>query len=154
MKFPYSTVIVAGSGNGHFLALRRPEIQASVIGPAGKMGVTALVDTGSDQTIFPKSVADRLQIAVTQSEEFPAAAFTGERIELLSGEVELEVINDGRRLAWRTVVWFYDAPDTDKESVVFGHAGFLDYFTATFDGLNAILTLEPNAELPAVVEGG
>jgi hypothetical protein len=91
---------------------------------------------------------------MTPSDEPPAKAFTGEEVRLLTGEAVLELIADGERLAWRTPVSFYDSPRSDKESVVLGHAGYLDYFTATFDGLNAILTLEPNAELPGGAEGG
>jgi hypothetical protein len=32
--------------------------------------------------------------------------------------------------------------------VILGHDGFLDYFTATFDGKAGTLTLLPNDELP------
>ena len=35
--------------------------------------------------------------------------------------------------------------------MILGHAGFLDYFTATFDGNSGTLTLIANDELPADV---
>ena len=40
------------------------------------------------------------------------------------------------------------APDGHDYILILGHSGFLDYFTANFDGENGILTLTPNAELP------
>ena len=34
--------------------------------------------------------------------------------------------------------------------IILGHTGFLEYFTATFDGKFGALTLVPNDELPAI----
>jgi predicted aspartyl protease len=59
MKFPYSTVILAASDNGHFFAFRRPEIPVWISGRAGRAEVVGLVDTGSDKTIFPGRSAMR-----------------------------------------------------------------------------------------------
>lgn len=35
------------------------------------------------------------------------------------------------------------------ESIVLGHAGFLDFFEATFDGYRAELRLIPSPDFPA-----
>ena len=35
-------------------------------------------------------------------------------------------------------------------SVIIGHQGFLDFFTATFVGEDCYLALEPNSSLPIV----
>ncbi len=37
--------------------------------------------------------------------------------------------------------------DTEKAAIL-GHEGFLDYFTATFDGENCVVALEPNGSIP------
>jgi hypothetical protein len=45
-------------------------------------------------------------------------------------------------------VQFFEFASPDKESLLLGHAGFLDYFTATFDGQQSVLTLWANDNLP------
>jgi hypothetical protein len=112
------------------------------------MTLIGLVDTGSDNTIFPKSVADHLQIA-TESASGPAAnAFGGQRIQLLNGDATLLLESDGETCSWKTVTCFFNFDSPEDETVILGHAGFLDYFTATFDGKSATLTLIANDELP------
>jgi hypothetical protein len=38
----------------------------------------------------------------------------------------------------------------EEETVILGHQGFLDYFTATFIGEECVLDLEPNSYLPRI----
>ena len=148
MKFPYSTVISAVPGTDEYLLLRRPEIPVTIFGPGGSITLIALVDTGSDNTIFPKSVAEHLQIAIENSGGPAASAFGGQRIQLLIGEATLKLEANGEAHAWNTEVCFFNFDSPEDETVVLGHAGFLDYFTATFDGKSGTLTLIPNDELP------
>jgi hypothetical protein len=49
-------------------------------------------------------------------------------------------------------VQFFEFPTADEESLILGHAGFLDFFVATFDGYGATLTLTANEQMPAVAE--
>jgi hypothetical protein len=42
----------------------------------------------------------------------------------------------------------YDFESPDEETVILGHSGFLDYFTATFDGEIAELILVANRGIP------
>jgi hypothetical protein len=44
--------------------------------------------------------------------------------------------------------------DANQETLILGHQGFLDYFTATFDGDNCVLDLKPNPHLPSPGAGG
>ena len=43
---------------------------------------------------------------------------------------------------------FADFPGNSEKAVILGHKGFLDYFTATFDGEGLCRLLEPNDSLP------
>ena len=148
MKFPYSTVISAVPGTDEYVLMRRPEIPVTILGPGGSLTLIGLVDTGSDNTIFPKSVADLLQIA-TESESGPAAnAFGGQRIQLLAGDATLQLEADEVTCSWKTVTCFFKFDSPEDETVILGHAGFLDFFTATFDGKFGTLMLMPNDELP------
>jgi hypothetical protein len=38
----------------------------------------------------------------------------------------------------------------ERSAVILGHAGFLDYFEATFDGKLGTLSLRANDDLPGV----
>ena len=42
------------------------------------------------------------------------------------------------------------APETGDPIAILGHQGFLDFFTATFDGEDCTVQVQPNATLPAV----
>jgi predicted aspartyl protease len=149
VKFPYSSIISADPDTGDFLLFRRPEIPVTIVGSAGSATYVGLVDTGSDNTIFPKSVADLLGIPVLAATGPAASVFGGQRIQLLTADVTLKLDADGESIVWRTQVCFFDFPSADEETVILGHAGFLDYLTATFDGQAGILTLIPNSDLPS-----
>jgi hypothetical protein len=49
-----------------------------------------------------------------------------------------------------SLICFYDFASSQDETVILGHAGFLDYFTATFEGRSAIVTLTANDDLPSL----
>jgi hypothetical protein len=146
--FPYSSIISPDPSTGDFLLVRRPEIPVTILGAAGAATYIGLVDTGSDHTIFLTSVADHLGIQVQEATGPAASVFGGQRIQLLVGEAVLKLEAGGQTSSWKTVVCFFDFTTPEEEAVVLGHAGFLDYFTAIFDGKAAVLSLEPNDELP------
>jgi hypothetical protein len=148
MKFRYSSVISVVPDTGDYLLLRRPEIPITIVGPSGSASYIGLVDTGSDNTIFPQSVAHHLGIQLESALESTASTFGGHQVNLLTGNAVLRLEADGESLAWKTPLCFYDFESADKETVILGHSAFLDYFTATFDGKEGVLTLISNDELP------
>ncbi len=148
MRFPSRWHISPAQDGDDLIFLPRPEISFVVQGGGRSVSLIGLVDTGSDHTILPKSVADKLGIATADSDGPPAQAFGGEAITLRYGEVVLQLVVDDETLRWPTEVCFYDFPLRKYETVVLGHAGFLDYFTASFDGKNSVLSLTPNDDLP------
>lgn len=148
MKFPYSTGVLGSSGGDDFYLVRRPEIPITIIGENGSATVLALVDTGSDSTIFPRSIADHLGIEVQHDSTPLARSFTGHQVHLLSGIALLEIASEVERLRWQAPVCFIEFDSPDQETAVLGHEGFLEFFTAIFDGKASILTLEASDELP------
>jgi hypothetical protein len=62
--------------------------------------------------------------------------------------VVLELSQPGAAIRWRTRLYFADFPDDSEQAVILGHEGFLDYFTATFDGERCFVELEPNDMIP------
>lgn len=49
---------------------------------------------------------------------------------------------------WKTTVGFVDFGTATDEVIILGHGGYLDFFTAVFDGESAVFELIPNALLP------
>ena len=148
MIFYYQPIVSLAPDGRDYLLILRPEIPVTVIGPTGEATYLGLVDTGSDNTILPKSVADRLGVPLVGTGP-PATVFGGHQVKLLTGNVTLQLEAEGEVLRWTAQVHFFDFAD-EEETVILGHAAFLDYFTATFDGKQGTLNLIPNDELPAV----
>ena len=148
MRFPYTLSIVPSIESGEEIVLLRPEVPIRIHGPAGRADVLALVDTGADNSILPLSVADDLGIETTQGKGPGATAFGGQQIALSFAEVVLELSQHDAVIRWRARLYFADFPDDSEKAVILGHEGFLDYFTATFDGAGCFVELEPNDMIP------
>jgi predicted aspartyl protease len=120
----------------------RPEVPIRVIGPAGSVELSGLIDTGADHIFFPVLLADMLGIELTNVRGETAEGAGGHQLKLWPAEVEIEISGDGRTYRWRAHVGFIEGSD-DSAAAYLGHAGFLEYFTATFD--SSQLTVELNA---------
>ena len=105
------------------------------------------MDTGADNTILPERVARVLGIPLVRGTGPAARAFGGQEIALSYADVDLELVHADESLRWLAHVYFL-AGDADEETIILGHQGFLDYFTATFIGEECALELKPNSYLP------
>jgi hypothetical protein len=150
MKSYYVPAFVNSAETGVPSLILRPEIAIFVGGPRGSGQYQALVDTGADNTILPKSVADEWGIELVRGAGPPLTAFGGQQLATYFGDAEFEMQDEQTSIRWKARVLFFDFPSADQESLVLGHTRFLDYFTATFDGEQATLTLTANDELPSV----
>jgi len=148
MRFPYSLSIARSIDAGDEIVILRPEVPIRVFGPTGAAELLALVDTGSDNSILPLSIAHDLGIETTLGKGPSASAYGGQRIALSFADVLLELSQDEVVLRWSSRLYFADFPGDSEKAVILGHEGFLDYFTATFDGENCVATLEPNESIP------
>ncbi len=148
MRFEFTCVISVAADTGEPLAVFRPEVEICIYGPRGSKVLDALVDTGSDNMVFPGYVARELGIPVTRAAGPAAQAFGGHEVGLSYADVELELVHAEQSLRWHTQVFFL-TEDTVEETVILGRDGFLEYFTATFIGDEFALELKPNAYLPA-----
>ena len=151
MKFNYTAIVSIASDTGEPMVLFRPEVGMRVHGPGGSRDFLALVDTGADNTILPESIAHDLDIPVHPCQGPAATAFGGQQITLSYADVELELVHDDGNLRWFPRVYFV-CGDADQETIILGHQGFLDYFTATFDGEDCTVNLQPNSYLPTKIE--
>jgi hypothetical protein len=147
MRFNYTTILSAAPDTGELAVIFRPEVRIAVHGSKGSCDFIALVDTGADNTIFPESIARDLGIPLVAGKGPAATAFGGEKIALSYADVPLELVQENESLKWMARVYFV-ADGESKETLILGHQGFLDFFTATFHGEECALELEANRYLP------
>lgn len=107
------------------------------------------MDTGADETLLPLSLAELLAVELEDTTS-QAKGISGDQLMVHHGDVEFEIAGEGQTVRWRSTVGFVAFTSSDDEVIVLGHSGWLDYFTATFDGENAELELIPNALIPHV----
>lgn len=149
MRFDYTGLISAAPDTGEAIVVFRPEVRIRLHGPNGSEDFLALVDTGADNTILPESVARAVGIRLVPGKGPAARAFGGQEIALSYADVDLELIHADEPLRWRDRIYFLAGP-ADEETLILGHQGFLDYFTATFVGEDCALELVPNSYLPRI----
>jgi hypothetical protein len=149
MRFPYSLNIARSIATGEEIVVMRPEVPIRIHAPGGVAELLALVDTGADNSIFPLSIAKALGVATTPGKGPSVTAFGGQEIALSFAQIVLELWQEGASVRWPSRVYFADFPDDSEKTVILGHEGFLDYFTATFEGEACEFTLEPNPDIPA-----
>jgi Aspartyl protease len=119
-------------------------IPIRVIGPAGDDDLRALVDTGSDDTLLPDSLIGLLGVALRPGDQAVIVGIEGSTTVVRYGTVDLEIPGAGGGYRWSARVGFHAS-----FRVVLGHIGFLEYFTASFNGRTRQLTLTPNGTAPA-----
>jgi hypothetical protein len=147
MTFQYELELTNSAESGEPELVARPQILIRVIGLNRKRRVPALVDTGADYTILPRSLGDLLRVPMTPGNGPPPVGFGGHELPTMFGDVQLELTLDGQVHCWLTRTQFYEYASPDHETVVLGHVGFLEFFTATFDCEKFELTLTPNRNL-------
>ena len=153
MRFDYTAILSVASDTGDAVVIFRPEVRIRVHGPSGSADFLALVDTGADNTILPEGIARDLGIPLRKCRGPAATAFGGQEIALSFADVELELGHPDGSLRWLSRVYFVP-DDASQETLILGQQGFLDYFTASFDGDECTLELTPNRHLPTVPGAG
>jgi len=149
MRFDYTAIVSSSPDTGEPVVIFRPEVRIKVHGSKGSGDFLALVDTGADNTILPESIARDLGISLIAGKGPAATAFGGQEIALSYADIEMELVHPNATLRWLARVYFVEG-SADKETLILGHQGFLDYFTAIFKGEECALDLEANSYLPGI----
>jgi hypothetical protein len=105
-----------------------------VVGLTGTYSVLALVDSGADVTLLPRSVASSIGAAIDDTIRWPVGGFGGQVIDASPGDVDLEITWDGSSIRWKATVAFVNYPAGAEEVSILGRAGFFDFFLVLFDG--------------------
>lgn len=150
MIFPYVSYDVEPSSAIPSGTIFRPEVLIRIIGPRRSFQVSGLLDTGADQVCVSASLARRLGIDLGGVAEKVFAA-GGHESDVWPATLEIEIILDGDLYRWRAEIGFI-AGDDDPPIAYLGHAGFLEFFRATFDGETRTIELLPGEKLTTSLE--
>jgi hypothetical protein len=122
----------------------RPTIKIWLGGPMRVPEQVGLIDTGADDVLIPEYLGVKLGFTFPEASKVLLRGLQGSvrgsarRINLL--------ISDGMTpLIWSARVWFHEG---SQDKLLLGHLGFLEHFTAIFDGRNHRVILEPNGPFP------
>jgi predicted aspartyl protease len=148
MKFSYREYISKYPGSDDFRLILRPVITLQIAGSLAHAQWDALVDTGADETLLPFSLAEVLGVELDRELTSIAAGISGDALTIHYGEVQFQISQESETISWSALVGFVEFGSSDDELIVLGHGGFLDYFTATFNGELAELDLVANELLP------
>ncbi len=158
MKIPYAPVVMSNPSPalGGRLFHYRPVMDVGLTAFQGNRFLKSLLDTGSDETVFPEGIAIRIGIDLTGAEE-RQIDLVGRptRIRCRYAAVQLQ-ISDGRHQIynWAATVGFVA---TSLRYSLLGHGGFLQFFDTEFRGATHEVVLIPNSSFPGtqvVMPGG
>ncbi len=148
MIFPYHQYEVMPTPARSEGILYRPIVPVRVRGPKGTQVILGLVDTGSDVTALPSFLLSLIGADTTAAPEAHFRGVGGQVVTARYSRVDLSLDHPSGLYRWSAPVAFLDG----REVAILGHAGFLEYFQATFDSLRRRLTLKPNSRFPGMAE--
>lgn len=148
MKFPYRSYVSQFPGTSDFRLILRPVLTIRITGPKSEARWDALVDTGADETLLPKSLAGLLGVVLDHEVTSQAVGISGDLLTIHYGTAKFQIAAENDQVTWTSMVGFVDFGSQDDEVIILGHGGCLDYFTAIFDGDKAELELTANSQLP------
>lgn len=123
----------------------RPIIPVTVGGPTSSSLHHALVDSGSDDTVFPEWVARMIGIDLTNAPTRTAGGVATHRVTLRYAVVTLNLTDFQENREWRAWVGFTPA---SMRYPILGFAGCLQFFDALFHGSREKVELTVNDLYP------
>jgi hypothetical protein len=124
----------------------RPVMAVRLTGPRDTRLRDGLLNTGADETIFEEALAHLIGIDLSHAEA-RNVSLVGRPTPVRCRYAPVQVrITDGvETFEWTTVVGF---AATRLRYQLLGHASFLQYFDATFRGVDQEVVLTPNRSFP------
>lgn len=147
MKLGFRPYQVMPSKKMGMSTVYRPAVRIRVVGSTGSASVLALVDTGSDQTLFPYSVGRVIGAVDGSSDRLSIGGINRQNIEVTMGDVELELTDGQEKYRWLANVGFVMFASPEDEVAILSHQGCLEYFTVIFDGAKRELEMVANKKL-------
>jgi hypothetical protein len=123
----------------------RPILSVRLFGPSGSRLFDGCVDSASDDTIFPQTLAQSLGIDLTGAPRGEARPIDGVAIPYLYARIRLRISDGWEQYEWEATVGF---ANLQLRWALLGHAGFLDFFDTTLFGFRREVILTPNSSFP------
>ena len=123
----------------------RPVFRVSLVGPVRTWVAEALLDTGSDDTVFPEWIAAKIGLDLSRAPTGEASGVGLAPAVLRYAELNLR-LTDGREFReWPAWVGFTTAK---LKQPLLGFAGCLQFFAAFFQGDREEVELTVNGSYP------
>jgi hypothetical protein len=124
----------------------RPMLSLRLIGPGGRSRFfpRVVVDTGSADVIFPWTMATLLGAPLLPASMYQLR-WRGTGYPMRFASMTMEISSRTASCRWSAVVAFSSAPIPFP---LFGVAGGLEFFDATFRGEDHLVELTPNRSFP------
>ena len=121
----------------------RPLIPVRIIGPTGRsrLFLRALLDPGSDDTIFPLDVAALIGVELRSGTNH-SVRWRGQRYKLEFADVHLALTDNAETWRWPAVVALSDAP---IRYPLLGLAGCLQFFDVAYLGEQRFVEIDANS---------
>ncbi len=144
MIFPYLPLPTKGPipSLGGATVRYRPILSTRVFGPLGSRLNDGCLDSASDDTIFPLSLARRLGIDLTGAAQGTAQPVGGLTIPYSYATVTLRLSDGIETCEWPATVGFVDLP---LRWALLGHAGYLEFFDVELRGAHREVVITPNS---------
>jgi hypothetical protein len=123
----------------------RPVVSVTVIGPSDTRAKDALLDTGSDDTLFPDKLAEKLGVDLSSAPTILGSGIGGQPVRVRYAQVHLRLTTPSEVREWPAWVGFTSATMTLP---ILGFAGCLQFFTSRFHGDTEVVELEVNGLYP------
>lgn len=133
LRFRYQLAPISGfvTPLGGRTVRPRPIIPVTIIGPTGSRIREAILDTASDDTVFPESLAAQIGVDLSAAPSGRGSGVGLVTVPLRYAEVTLRIATNQEHREWQAWVSFTSG---SLRRPILGFAGFLQFFAATFHG--------------------
>jgi hypothetical protein len=128
----------------------RPIVSMRIFGSLGSRLYDGCLDSASNDTIFPLSLARKLGIDLDRAPQGTAHPVGGMTVPISYAVVTLRLTDGVETCQWQAIVGFVDLP---LRWALLGHAGFLDFFDTELHGARRELVINPNRQFPGTSTG-
>jgi hypothetical protein len=125
----------------------RPIVTATVIGTSDQRQTDAVLDTGSDECLFPVSFLNLIG-GKPRPTSGHMITWRGTRYSLVYADIVLGLDDLANKYQWQATVAFTAAP---IKYALLGMTGCLEYFDARFRGADRVVELVANWKYPGTM---
>ncbi len=123
----------------------RPIIDATLMGPTGSKVVTALLDSGADDTVFSDQVARSIGLDLSNAPRYTVSGVGSPPYVIAYAQITLRLTDGKEYREWPALVGFTSARMVHS---LLGFAGCLQFFDALFYGEREEAELTVNGLYP------